>query len=103
MNCLILERFFLIVLFFGCNYSLSPLEGSREPSILSPQPSAEMEVHSVGWGRGVHFLLRADPGFPTSSRCLLSWGLGLKMSPDVKAFTPVEGFSLGCKGLGSPA
>ena len=98
MNCLMLEvRLFPIVILFGCNYSLRPLDEGGEPCILNPLPSAEMVRHSMCWGGG-QFLLHADPGFPISSHCLVSWGLELIRSTHVKAFTPLEGFPLGCKG-----
>nr|XP_008535188.1 PREDICTED: charged multivesicular body protein 3 [Equus przewalskii] len=36
---------------FGCCYGLSPLDGGRDPRVLSPPPSAAMAAHSVGWVR----------------------------------------------------
>ena len=52
---------------------------------------------STVWGGG-HFLLLTDQGFLISSHYLLSWGLCLMRLPSVKAFTPLEGFPLGCQG-----
>ena len=95
MNCLMLEVWVLpIVRLFGCSYSLLPLDGGRELCILSPLPSSRVGMAQAGG----HFLLLTFPGFPISSCSLVSWSLGLMRSPCTKAFTPLEGFPLGCKG-----
>ena len=86
---------FHILILLSCSYSLSPLSGDREPCILDPPPSAEMVWHELVVG---HFLLHAIQDFSISFHYLVSWCLGLMRSPHVKAFTPLEGFPLGCKG-----
>ena len=82
---------FLILILFGCSYSLSPHSGDQEPHVLSPLPSAEMARR--GRERVAFSCMQSGV-----SHYLLSWGLGLMRSPRVKAFSLLEGFPLGCKG-----
>ena len=89
-------RLFLILILFGCSYSLSRLGGARELHILSPPPSAEIlgaGVDLSGWWGGVLSPV-CTPGF--LDQLLLS---GLHEVTPRKAFTPLEGFCLACKGL----
>ena len=58
INCwMVEERFFRMVVEFGCSYSLSPLDGGREPRVLSSPPSGKMAAPS-GFARreGLLFL-----------------------------------------------
>lgn len=87
------------ILIFGCSYSLSQLGGGRELHILGPPPSVEIPgsgaPEQVGEG---HFLLCALQAFSLSlSGCLGSW---FDEVTPTKAFAPLEGFPLACKGPG---
>ena len=96
MNCLMLEwQVFPVVILFGCSYSLSPLDGCREPHILSSLPSVEMPQCGLG---EECFPLLAVLGFLIKCCCLVPWGWLDDVTPTRKLspFT-LEGSPLGCK------
>uniref|UniRef100_A0A9L0RJY1 Thioredoxin like 4A n=1 Tax=Equus caballus TaxID=9796 RepID=A0A9L0RJY1_HORSE len=57
------EQFFRMVVEFGCSYSLSPVDGGREPGVLSSPPSGKMAAPSVVCPRGEVVSLAHRCGF----------------------------------------
>ena len=86
INCWMIEDwFFLMMVVFGCTYSLSPLDGGRKSCVLSSPPSGKMAAPSTGSGRRGTFF-HVPIWLPICSHSLVSRGPAFMGSPCTEAF-----------------